>query len=70
MSWLKTKDGFVSCDKIESIKRSTYMYNDKYRLILVTYSGDTIVYDEYDTLEECEKAIDQLVLKLADYAEF
>ena len=67
MSWLKAKDGYINCNRIESVKRSTYMYNDKYRLILVTYSGDTLVYDEYDTLEECEAAIDQLVLKLADY---
>ena len=69
MSWIRARDGFVDCNKIESVKRSAYMYNDKYRLILVTNSGDALVYDEYDTLEECEEAMNKLVLKLADYAD-
>ena len=61
MSWIKVKDGYVSKDSIVYIRRSTYLYDNKYRLILDLQNGDTAIYNEYDTREECEEVIERLV---------
>lgn len=61
MAWIKVRDGYVDVDSIVSIRRSTYMYDDKYRLIFDLSNGDSAVYDEYDTKEECEAAIEKMV---------
>ena len=48
-------------DSIVYISRSTYVFDGKYRLIFDLSSGATAVYDEYDTKEECEAAIEKMV---------
>lgn len=61
MAWIKVKDGYVRSDFVVYIRRSTYMYDDKYRLIFDLLNGDVAIYDEYDTKEECEAVIEKLV---------
>ena len=66
MSWIKVKDGYVKGEAIEAIRRSNYLYDNKYRLILDTVDGNTYIVNEYDTLEECEEAIKKIVEKLTN----
>lgn len=66
MAWIKVKDGYVSKDSIVYIRRSTYLYDNKYRLILDLQNGDTAIYNEYDTKKECEADIDRLINKFFD----
>jgi hypothetical protein len=61
MSWIKVKDGYVRSEAIDYVRRSTYLYDNKYRLIFDLHNGDTAIFDEYETREECEKDIDILV---------
>ena len=61
MVWVKVRDGYVDSDSIIYIRRSTYMYDDKYRLVFDLSNGISAVYDEYDTKEECEAAIEKMV---------
>ena len=61
MDWIKVKDGYVRSGSVDYVRRSTYLYDDKYRLIFDLSNGDTAIFDEYDTREECEKDIDTLV---------
>lgn len=61
MAWIKVRDGYVDADSIIYISRSTYVFDGKYRLIFDLSSGATAVYDEYDTKEECEAAIEKMV---------
>ena len=61
MAWIKVKDGYVRSEAVDYVRRSTYLYDDKYRLIFDLSNGDTAIFDEYDTREECEKDIDILV---------
>ena len=61
MAWIKVKDGYVRSGSIEYIRRSTYLYDNKYRLLFDLFNGDVAIFDEYDTREECEKDIDILV---------
>ena len=60
-NWVKVKDGYVRDDSIVYVRRSTYLYDGKYRLILDLQNGDSAIYHEYDTKEECEEIIDRLV---------
>lgn len=66
MSWIKVKDGYVNTKAIEAVRRSNYLYDNKYRLILDTIGGNTYIANEYDTAKECEKAIKKIVEKLTD----
>ena len=66
MSWIKVRDGYVKGEAIEAIRRSNYLYDNKYRLILDTVGGNTYIVNEYDTSEECEDAIERIVDKLDD----
>ena len=61
MDWMRVKDGFIRCDSIIYIRRSTYLYDNKYRLLFDLFNGDVAIFDEYDTREECEKDIDTLI---------
>lgn len=61
MSWIKVKDGYVGTDSIVYVRRSTYLFDGKYRLIFDLSNGSSAIYSEYDTKEECETAIEQLV---------
>ena len=61
MSWIKVKDGYIRSGSVDYIRRSTYLYDDKYRLIFDLRNGDSAIYDEYDTRVECEAQIDKLV---------
>ena len=61
MAWIKVKDGYVRSEAVDYVRRSTYLYDDKYRLIFDLSNGDVVIFDEYDTREECEKDIDTLV---------
>ena len=61
MSWIKVKDGYIKSGSVDYIRRSTYLYDDKYRLIFDLRNGDSAIYDEYDTRAECEAQIDKLV---------
>ncbi len=61
MTWIKVKDGYVSKYSIVYIRRSTYLYDNKYRLILDLCNGDTAIYNEYDTRKECEEEIERIV---------
>lgn len=70
MGWIKVKDGYVRSKSVEYIRRSTYMYDDKYRLIFDLHNGDVAIFDEYDTKEECEEEIEKLVDKFIDRGEF
>lgn len=67
MSWIKVKDGYVRSDSIDYIRRSTYLYDNKYRLIFDLRNGDSAIFDEYDTREECETEIDKLVNQFLDW---
>ena len=67
MSWIKVKDGYVRNDSVIYIRRSTYLYDNKYRLIFDLSNGDTTIYDEYDTREETEAEIDKLVKQFLDW---
>lgn len=66
MSWIKVKDGYVRSEAIDYVRRSTYLYDNKYRLIFDLHNGDTAIFDEYETREECEKDIDILVNEFLD----
>ena len=61
MAWMKVKDGYVRSGSVDYVRRSTYLYDDKYRLMFDLSNGDVVIFDEYDTREECEKDIDTLV---------
>lgn len=67
MSWIKVKDGYVRSESIDCIRRSTYLYDNKYRLIFDLHNGDSAIYSEYDTREECEADIDKLVNQFLDW---
>ena len=67
MSWIKVKDGYVRSESIDYIRRSTYLYDNKYRLIFDLRNGDSAIYNEYDTREECEAEIDKLVNQFLDW---
>ena len=67
MGWIKVKDGYVRSDSVIYIRRSTYLYDNKYRLIFDLSNGDTTIYDEYDTREETEAEIDKLVNQFLDW---
>ena len=67
MSWIKVKDGYVRSNSVIYIRRSTYLYDDKYRLIFDLCNGDSAIFDEYDTREECEADIDKLVNQFLDW---
>ena len=67
MSWIRVKDGYVRSESIDYIRRSTYLYDDKYRLIFDLRNGDSAIYNEYDTREECEAEIDKLVNQFLDW---
>lgn len=66
MSWIKVKDGYVRSEAVDYVRRSTYLYDNKYRLIFDLHNGDTAIFDEYETREECEKDIDILVNEFLD----
>ena len=66
MAWIKVRDGYVRSGSVDYISRSTYVFDGKYRLIFDLSSGATAVYDEYDTKEECEAAIEKLINLLID----
>ena len=61
MDWIKVKDGYVRSEAVDYVRRSTYLYDNKYRLIFDLHNGDVAIFDEYETREECEKDIDILV---------
>ena len=67
MGWVKVKDGYVRSESIDYVRRSTYLYDNKYRLIFDLSNGDTTIYDEYDTREETEAEIDKLVKQFLDW---
>ena len=69
MSWIRVKYGYVKGEAIEAIRRSNYLYDNTYRLILDTVGGNTYIVNEYDALEECEDAIERIVDKLDDIDE-
>ena len=69
MGWIKVKDGYIRSDSVDYIRRSTYLYDDKYRLIFDLRNGDSAIYDEYDTRAECEAQIDKLVNQFLDERE-
>ena len=66
MSWIKVKDGYIKSGSVDYIRRSTYLYDNKYRLIFDLCNGDSAIYDEYDTREECENQIEKLVNRFID----
>ena len=61
MAWIKVKDGYVRSEAVDYVRRSTYLYDDKYRLMFDLSNGDVAIFDEYDTREGCENDIDILV---------
>ena len=61
MGWIKVRDGYVRSEAVDYVKRSTYLYDNKYRLMFGLLNGDVAIFDEYDTREECEKDIDTLI---------
>ena len=61
MGWIKVKDGYVRSEAVDYVRRSTYLYDNKYRLLFDLFNGDVAIFDEYDTREECEKDIDTLI---------
>ena len=61
MGWIKVKDGYVRSEAVDYVRRSTYLYDNKYRLLFDLSNGDSAIFREYDTREECEKDIDILV---------
>ena len=66
MSWIRVKYGYVKGEAIEAIRRSNYLYDNKYRLILDTVGGNTYIVNEYKTSEECENQIEKLVNQFID----
>ena len=69
MSWIKVKDGYIRSGSVEYVRRSTYLYDDKYRLIFDLHNGDSAIYGEYNTKEECENQIDKLINQFLDERE-
>ena len=61
MGWIKVKDGYVRSESVDYVRRSTYLYDNKYRLMFDLFNGDVAIFDEYDTREVSEKDIDKLV---------
>ena len=61
MGWIKVKDGYVRSEAVDYVRRSTYLYDNKYRLMFDLSNGDVAIFDEYDTREGCENDIDKLV---------
>ena len=66
MSWIKVKDGYIKSGSVDYIRRSTYLYDDKYRLIFDLRNGDSAIYGEYDTREKCENQIEKLINRFID----
>ena len=66
MSWIKVKDGYIKSGSVNYIRRSTYLYDNKYRLIFDLHNGDSAIYNEYDTKEECENQIEKLINRFID----
>ena len=66
MSWIKIKDGNIKSGSVDYISRSTYLYDNKYRLIFDLHNGDSAIYNEYDTKEECENQIEKLINRFID----
>ena len=69
MSWIKVKDGYIRSGSVEYVRRSTYLYDDKYRLIFDLHNCDSAIYGDYDTREECENQIERLVNQFLDEEE-
>ena len=69
MSWIKVKDGYIRSGSVDYIRRSTYLYDNKYRLIFDLHSGDSAIYDEYDTRAECENQIEKIINQFLDERE-
>ena len=69
MSWIKVKDGYIRSGSVDYIRRSIYLFDDKYRLIFDLSNGDNAIYGEYDTREECENQIENLVNQFLDERE-
>lgn len=69
MSWIKVKDGYVRSQSIDYVRRSTYLYDNKYRLIFDLRNSDSAIYSEYDTREECENQIEKLINQFLDEEE-
>ena len=69
MAWIKVKDGYIRSGSVDYVRRSTYLIDDKYRLIFDLRNGDSAVYNEYDTREECEAQIDKLINQFLDERE-
>ena len=69
MSWIKVKDGYIRSGSVDYIRRSIYLFDDKYRLIFDLSNGDNAIYGEYDTREECENQIEKLVNQFLDERE-
>ena len=61
MGWIKVKDGYVRSEAVDYVRRSTYLYDNKYRLLFDLFNGDVAIFDEYDTRKECEADIDRLI---------
>ena len=66
MGWIKVKDGYVRSEAVDYVRRSTYLYDNKYRLMFDLSNGDVAIFREYDTREECEADIDRLINKFFD----
>ena len=66
MAWIKVKDGYIKSGSVDYIRRSTYLYENKYRLIFDLRNCDSAIYDEYDTREECENQIEKLINRFID----
>ena len=66
MGWIKVKDGYVRSESIDYVRRSTYLYDNKYRLMFDLFNGDVAIFDEYDTREECENQIEKLINRFID----
>ena len=69
MAWIKVKDGYVRSEAVDYVRRSTYLYDNKYRLIFDLRNGDSTIYNEYDTREECENQIEKLIDRFIDEGE-
>ena len=69
MSWIKVKDGYVRSQAVDYVRRSTYLYDNKYRLIFDLRNGDSAIYDEYDTRVECENQIEKIINQFLDERE-
>ena len=69
MGWIKVKDGYVRSEAVDYVRRSTYLYDNKYRLIFDLRNGDSAIFGEYDTRAECEAQIDRLINQFLDERE-